>query len=136
TKEGGGVRWLVGRERGLDDASITDWLVSRGYITAAKPQDGIVAKYDYTDADGKLLFQVCRSEPKTFKQRRPDGKGGWIWSVRHVRQVPYCLPALVEAVKAGKPVFVVEGEKDCNNLHAFGVTATCNAGGAGKWHKS
>lgn len=47
------------------------------------------AIYDYTDADGKLLFQVLRKEywndgkreAKTFIQRRPDGNGGWIWSV-------------------------------------------------------
>src|SRR5262249_38052441 len=30
-------------------------------------------------------------------------------------------------------VYIVEGEKDADNLRAIGLTATCNAGGAGKW---
>jgi putative DNA primase/helicase len=40
----------------------------------------IVATYDYRDADGKVLHQTVRYEPKKFAQRRPDGKGGWIWA--------------------------------------------------------
>ena len=36
----------------------------------------IAAIYDYTDEGGKLLFQVLRHQPKAFKQRRPDGRGG------------------------------------------------------------
>ena len=42
------------------------------------PLGRIVAEYDYTDAAGELLFQVTRHEPKDFRQRRPDGRGGWI----------------------------------------------------------
>ena len=38
----------------------------------ARPR--IVATYDYTDADGKLLYQVVRLEPKGFRQRRPNGR--------------------------------------------------------------
>src|ERR1044071_4350667 len=37
---------------------------------AARKQ--IVSTYDYTDENGALLFQVCRFEPKDFRQRRPD----------------------------------------------------------------
>ena len=37
----------------------------------------VVAKYNYTDENGKLLFQVLRYDPKEFNQRRPDGEGGW-----------------------------------------------------------
>src|SRR5262249_39974368 len=33
----------------------------------------------------------------------------------------------------GRPVVVVEGEKDADNLCKLGFTATCNAGGANKW---
>src|SRR5262249_11740711 len=38
----------------------------------------LVCRYDYKDVDGNLLYQVERYEPKDFRQRRPDGKGGWI----------------------------------------------------------
>ena len=33
-------------------------------------------------------------------------------------------------------IFVVEGEKDVDNLRALGIPATCNAGGAGKWREA
>lgn len=49
--------------------------------TAGKPvrsgRPRIVATYDYTDEAGTLLYQSVRYDPKDFKQRRPDGKGGW-----------------------------------------------------------
>lgn len=47
----------------------------------------IVASYDYRHADGALLYQVLRYEPKGFKQRRPNGSGGWIWNITGVRLV-------------------------------------------------
>jgi hypothetical protein len=134
--EGGGVRWLVKRECGLDNDGITAWLVSRHHITADEPREKIVATYGYVDATGRLLYQVVRYEPKTFKQRKPDGNGCWDWNVRGVRQVPYRLLILVNAVKLGQPVFITEGEKDVDNLATVGVVATCNAGGAGKWPKA
>jgi 5S rRNA maturation endonuclease (ribonuclease M5) len=37
------------------------------------------------------------------------------------------------AIDAGNVVFVVEGERDVETLAALGITATTNAGGAGKW---
>jgi putative DNA primase/helicase len=66
-----------------------------------------------------------RYEPKDFKQRRPDGLGGWTWK-KSDRQVLYRLPEILEA----PIVFVVEGEKDVEALRAHGFVATTNAGGA------
>jgi hypothetical protein len=93
----------------------------------------IVATYDYTDEAGALLFQVVRFDPKGFRQRRPDGAGGWIWNLDGVRRVVFRLPRVLEAAKAGGVVFLVEGEKDVLGLERPGLTATTNAGGAGKW---
>ena len=89
----------------------------------------IVGEYHYRNENGKLLFQVVRFAPKGFRQRRPDGKGGWNWNLNGVRRVLYRLPDVVKA----KSVLVVEGEKDCETASKVGVVATCNAGGAGKW---
>jgi hypothetical protein len=94
-----------------------------------KASGRIVKTYDYTDAEGKLLFQVCRMEPKDFRQRRPDGNGGWIWNMDGIERVLYRLP---EVLKADE-VWIVEGEKDADSLAALRFTATTNAGGAGKW---
>jgi hypothetical protein len=88
--------------------------------------------YDYRASDGSLLYQVVRKIPKKFLQRRPDGAGGWIWKMAGVVRIPYRLPELMRAT-SDVPVFICEGEKDCDNLAGFGLIATTNPGGAGKW---
>lgn len=93
----------------------------------------IVATYDYTDERGELLYQVVRFEPKDFRQRRPDGSGGWEWKMTGTRRVLYHLPEVARAAAAGETVYVVEGEKDADALREIGLTATCNPAGAGKW---
>jgi hypothetical protein len=132
---------LVKCRAGCDQTALVTELKQRGLWPNG--HDGrsdfrIVESYDYRDEDGKLLFQVCRLHPKTFRQRRPDGNGGWEWSTTGTRMVPYRLPELVAAVakRNGHPprVYVVEGEKDVDRVRSqWGVTATCNPGGAGKW---
>lgn len=88
------------------------------------------ATYDYTTGDGNTLFQVLRYEPKDFRQRRPDGFGGWTWSLKGLERVLYNLPAVASAVQEGRWIFICEGEKDCDTLSARGLVATTNAGGA------
>ena len=92
----------------------------------------IVATYDYRDEDDNLLFQVVRFDPKGFSQRRPGGAGDWEWDLKGVRRVLYRLPELLAADPA-KPVFIVEGEKDADNLIKLGLVATTNPMGAKKW---
>ena len=91
------------------------------------------AEYDYVDANGVLQFQVCRLEPKAFRQRRPDGNGGFIWNIVGIKPILYRLPEVLEAVSLDRLILVVEGEKDCDRLWPLGVPATCNSGGANKW---
>lgn len=89
--------------------------------------------WDYVDEKGTVLFQVVKMWPKDFRQRKPDGKGGWINNVKGVRQVPYRLIELL--VNPGKRgLLVCEGEKDADTaIDDFGFAATTNAMGAGKW---
>ena len=98
-----------------------------------KQKPKVVATYDYRDEYGGTLFRVVRYEPKNFKQCAPDGKGGWSWSIKGVRQVPFRLPETLEAIRDGRTIYIPEGEKDALALVKFGLDATCNAGGAGKW---
>jgi hypothetical protein len=98
-----------------------------------KPRKVIIAEYDYVDEAGNLLFQAVRFEPKTFRQRKPDGNGGWTWKLSDVRRVLFKLPELIEGITADHPVFIPEGEKDVLTLNRLGVIATTNPGGAGKW---
>jgi hypothetical protein len=92
----------------------------------------IDATYDYRAEDHALLYQVVRMDPKAFRQRAPDGRGGWRWTVGNVRRVLYCLPELLAADPAAL-VFYPEGEKDADRLAGLGLVATTHAGGAGKW---
>ena len=91
--------------------------------------------YDYVDEEGSLLFQVIRRPGKTFRQRRPDGRGGWIWNLDRVRRVPFRLPGVGEHIASNsrEPIYIVEGEKDVEALESVGAVATCNSGGALKW---
>lgn len=91
----------------------------------------IVAEYDYRDASGRLLYQALRFDPKDFRQRCPKEGGGWEWKLNGVERVLYRLPQLLKADLSGL-VFVVEGEKDADNLANAGLVATTNVGGASK----
>ena len=99
------------------------------------PAGRIEARYRYTDEQGKLIFEVVRSEGKNFLQRCPDSSrpGGWNWRLGEVRRPLYRLPELLEGIRAGERVFVCEGEKDVEAIRRSGAIATCNPHGAGKW---
>lgn len=128
---GGGLLDLVSREIGGDRKRAAEWLREHhGSPEPLRKSSGkIVAVYPYHDENGQVLFEVVRKEPKTFLQRRSEAD----WSVKGVRVVPYRLPEIIEAMATDRFIFIVEGEKDADRLHALGVPATCNAGGAGKW---
>jgi hypothetical protein len=96
------------------------------------PLGKIVRTYDYADEEGDVLYQSVRLDPKSFRQRRPDGKRGWIWNLDGVRRVPYRLPQLL-AVPPDAVIFIAEGEKDVDRLVSLGLEATTNPGGAEKF---
>ncbi|MGI6035704.1 MAG: AAA family ATPase [Limnochordia bacterium] len=100
--------------------------------TAQYGQHQPEAVYDYHDENGKLLFQVVRFPGKQFRQRRPDGAGGWEWNLKGVRRVLYRLPEVLAAVERGDTIFLCEGEKDADNLREHGFAAT-TPGNAGSW---
>ena len=60
-----------------------------------------------------------RYTPKSFKQRRPDGNGGWIWNLKGVRRVLYRLPELLDS---DGPIYIPGGEKDVETLRKYGLT--------------
>lgn len=104
-----------------------------------KPRGQFVCAYRYTDEQGKVLFEACRYQcpdgSKTFSLRQPDPSQpeGYKYTKAGARLVLYRLPEVRSAILSGKPVFVVEGEKDCDNMALLGYTATTNPMGAGKW---
>lgn len=89
----------------------------------------IEAAYDYRDENGNLLFQVVRYKPKSFSQRRLLNEK-WVNNLNNTPRVLYRLPELINSTD---PVIIVEGEKSVDLLRKYGLNATCNPGGAGKW---
>ena len=104
-----------------------------GKSSRKKKKRKIVNTYDYKDKEGNLLYQVVRFKPKTFRQRRPAGPNNWNWGLGDVERILYNLPAILEAAKNNELIFLVEGEKDADNLIKMGLTATTAAMGAGNW---
>jgi hypothetical protein len=91
-----------------------------------------IESYNYTDAHGALVFQSVRYDPKDFNQRRPDGRGGWIYDLDGVQKVLYRL----QKVLAADTVYIVEGERDVHTVEGLELVGTCNAGGANSWDAS
>jgi putative DNA primase/helicase len=117
-----------------------------GHQAQAKPKRDRTTISDYHDATGKVLFQAERREygngTKDFLLRRPDGRGGWVYSISAghfepfgnrwekvkkcdepsitavyfdaVETVLYQLPKVLKA----QIIFVVEGEKCADRLNA------------------
>lgn len=102
-----------------------------------KPDSEKITAYDYVGKNGDIKYQVLRilsaDGSKTFRQRRPNNQGGWIYNTRGIQPVPYRLPQLVDGLIRGEMIYVVEGEKDADTLSNLGLVATTNHGGAKKW---
>ncbi|RXG64722.1 hypothetical protein ES695_11215, partial [Candidatus Atribacteria bacterium 1244-E10-H5-B2] len=102
-----------------------------------------VASYPYRDEEGKLLYQKFRFEKrnekgeleKTYRIWRPDSKGGIIRNIQGIRRVIYNLDKINNS--GDKIIFLLEGEKDCDNLMTRfeGVLATTSDIGAGRGFK-
>jgi putative DNA primase/helicase len=89
--------------------------------------------YPYVDEAGTVLLEVVRTPEKKFRQRVPDGRGGYHFTTKGARRVPYRLPSLLAAAAANERIWIVEGEKDANCLAGLGLASTTNRMGAGKW---
>lgn len=115
---------------------ITELLKDLGIYTQASSNGQ--TEYDYTDAEGNLVYQSVRwydNGEKSFYIRRPGNNGEWIKKnvLKGRDPLPFNLPGIRKAIDAGNAVFIVEGEKDCLTLKELGIPATTNHGGANKW---
>jgi putative DNA primase/helicase len=101
---------------------------------ARKPGTSV---FEYQDQTGATRFEVVREDcadgTKRFLQRRRDAEGRVIYNMSGVELLPYKLPQLIKGIEAGATIYIVEGERKVDLLERWGLTATCNPGGAGKW---
>ncbi len=104
---------------------------NRNSPPAAKSR--IVAAYDYSNASGKLVFQVCRFDPKDFRQRQPDGMGDWTMESKgHRNGFVSVAGNRSRRRQRNSNTFLCEGEKDVLAMVQRGFDATCNPMGAGQ----
>ena len=75
----------------------------------------------FVSADGRKNFPQFRWQGDFWVKGKPDGP-----------KVPDRLTDLI-AAPTSAPVYIVEGEKDADNLVKLSFVATCNSEGAGKW---
>lgn len=98
-------------------------------------QKRIEAVYDYRDENGKYLYSKVRFEGKEIRYVTVDQEQDtYQYCKTKGIATLYRLPELLRAVKAGYPVYIVEGEKDADTLKALGYTAT-TAGGVSDWRR-
>jgi hypothetical protein len=116
--------------------------------TSGKPRETVVAEFPYCDESGATIFAVERIEyrnadgtvvmkdgkhRKSFRQKRPDPAGGWIYNIEGIAPLLYRLPHIIEAIAFAHPIIVVEGEAKADLLWSWNMPATCCAMGAEKW---
>ncbi|MFD0366348.1 hypothetical protein ACFQZZ_33365, partial [Nocardia sp. GCM10030253] len=126
-------------DRALDAAGMTLQQPKKRDLGAQTSPWKAVASYPYVRADGTVAGEVIRREAdfqhgrdKSFSQRRWDEKTG-AWVDGGFEKIPYNLPEVLDAIAEGRPVYVVEGEKDVESARGAGLVATTNAGGALSW---
>jgi hypothetical protein len=110
---------------------MTDLFIKEEALTPIAAQSRIVKTYEYKDEKGIPLFEVVRYDPKSFRQRHKNGNGEYKWEMDGVRRVLYHLDELVKITD--ETVYIVEGEKDADNLWSNGKIATTSPGGANNW---
>jgi len=97
-----------------------------------------VERYEYTDENDKLVHCKIRYKndfgKKTFKQGSYKNSK-FEYSLKGIKTYLYKLPELIEDISHEREIFIVEGEKDVNNLRELGVAATTSPMGAGKWRR-
>lgn len=99
--------------------------------------------WDYLHPDGTPAARIVRYNEidndtgeiigKTFTQHAADGNGGWEPTLNGTQVPLYNAPNIAQAITAGTPIVICEGEKDADTAIQLGLTATTNAAGAGAW---
>ncbi len=99
-----------------------------------------IGEYDYYSSNGRYLFTKLKfATPNGGKDynvgvKDPKAPNGFKAGFPKGLKAPlYRLPDLI-AAGGERAVFIVEGEKDVDNLTALGAIAVCNHDGAGNWH--
>ena len=123
------LTWLHRRS----SKATTNWQSSTSSNTTRlkteKPTN--VATYCYSSLNSDVELRKIKRSDKVFRWQHKNGDGTWK-SGRDKQQ-----PDLYRRAEWSDSdhVYVVEGEKDADNLSKIGLQATTSADGAGKWNE-
>jgi len=124
-----GIEWDSLFEKGKSEkkkggARLLDWIKTHSVRT-----------YEYRDKDNNHYILIARTANKQFFQYTHIEGDKWQDGLNGKQPVLYRLPEIFQAIEEGKTIYIVEGEKDADNLWTIGLPATCNPMGAGKWRE-
>lgn len=90
----------------------------------------VICHYIYHDDIGDPYLRVTRMSDKSFRQSHWTGSG-WKSGKPEGAPVPYRLLDIMS--RSDETIWLVEGEKDADNLSALGLLATTAPGGGGNF---
>lgn len=103
----------------------------------SKMDKDIYNTYVYKDyKSGEIIqhSQMIKYEDGDYSARRPDGKGGRIYSLKEITKIPYRLPEIIKSAQDNEVILFLEGEKDVDNaIKKLKVIATTTPNGSKGW---
>ncbi len=117
-----------------DNSNFTSKIYSLDWI-----KQNSIAAYIYRDEENNPKFLVRKyktlQENKKFMQYSFIDSNTLKPGLNNQKTFLYRLPELIQAVKDHKDIYIVEGEKDVENLYKIGLIATTSpmGGGKNKW---
>ncbi|MCB5253686.1 MAG: hypothetical protein LHW51_12005, partial [Candidatus Cloacimonetes bacterium] len=126
-KEGGDVISMVCKGMNVNFIEANTWLGDHYHLTPktkTREHHKVVAEYIYKDKDGIPLHKKIRYQPKSFSQQHWTQDGWQPGLMKDVDPVLYQLPDIMQGIAAKRWIFLVEGEKDADNLIQLGLCAT------------
>lgn len=130
--------FIVKAFAGEDDLAVKDYVRSKLGLPEWKPErpepprakPKVVCHYVYQDDQNEPYLRVTRMSDKTFRQSHWE-IDGWATGKPSGPVFPYRLPDMLSDLDA--TVWLVEGEKDADNLAALDLVATTAPGGGGNF---
>ena len=128
--EGGGVLDLIKRE--MTNIHPMEWLRSNGFIEEKQK-----IEYIYKTESEKLFVKKIRNpKPGVSFWWNHYLNGKWLPTRGpNTLEILYHLPEVISAIKSEQTIFVVEGEKDVDNVCKLNLCATCSPDGAAGMNK-
>ncbi len=117
--------------KGIDKKAAINDLANILNIKKKNFKDRIESEYIYKTKESIPYMKVIRLENKSFPIYQFKN-GTWVKGKPN-KLIPYLLNRWYNSDK-NIPIWIVEGEKDADNLSKLGIYATTNSGGAGNFH--